>query len=281
MDMITNEINDVLEQFRAYLEFKGYSKGTIKQYCNDIKLFLRHINVRPWEANRETIMLFLLNLNRKRKYKSSTLYRKICSLKTFYEFLRKIGLISENPVDEIERPKVRRNLPQFLTKEELNKLMSVADKFRDKLIIRLLYVTGLRVSELVNLNWEDIDFNNREIIVRAGKGGKSRIVLIDDRTLNMLKEYRRLIRKEKGSVFDLSVRTVQHIVKELRERANIPKKVTPHVLRHTFATHLLEAGADIRAIQELLGHSSLNTTQIYTHVTREHIRREYLKAFGE
>jgi len=277
--MSMDELNDVLEQFKAYLEFRGYSQGTIKQYLNDVRLFVKITNSMPWEANSKTILFFLLDLKRKRSYKSSTLYRKICSLKTFYEFLKRIGLTNENPIDNIERPKLRKRLPQFLTEEEVEKLIMVADNFRNKLIVRLLYTTGLRVSELVNLNWEDIDFKNKEIIVRSGKGGKGRIVLVDETTLKMLLKYKEMTGKNRGSIFDLSVRTVQHIIKELRERAKLTKKVTPHVLRHTFATHLLEAGADIRAIQELLGHSSLSTTQIYTHVTREHIRREYLKAF--
>jgi len=277
--MNIDELNDVLEQFKAYLEFKGYSQGTIKQYLNDIRLFVKITNNMPWEVSSKTILFFLLDLKRKRGYKSSTLYRKICSLKTFYEFLKRLGLIDENPIDNIERPKLRKRLPQFLTEEEVKRLIMVADKFRNKLIVRLLYTTGLRVSELVNLNWEDIDFKNKEIIVRSGKGGKGRIVLVDEATLKMLLKYKEMTGKDRGSVFDLSVRTVQHIIKELRERAKLTKKVTPHVLRHTFATHLLEAGADIRAIQELLGHSSLSTTQIYTHVTREHIRKEYLKAF--
>ena len=277
--MNMDELNDVLEQFKAYLEFRGYSQGTIKQYLNDVRLFVKITNSMPWEVNSKTILFFLLDLKRKRSYKSSTLYRKICSLKTFYEFLKRIGLTNENPIDNIERPKLRKRLPQFLTEEEVEKLIMVADNFRNKLIVRLLYTTGLRVSELVNLNWEDIDFKNKEIIVRSGKGGKGRIVLVDETTLKMLLKYKEMTGKNRGSIFDLSVRTVQHIIKELRERAKLTKKVTPHVLRHTFATHLLEAGADIRAIQELLGHSSLSTTQIYTHVTREHIRREYLKAF--
>jgi len=277
--MNMDELNDVLEQFKAYLEFRGYSQGTIKQYLNDVRLFVKITNSMPWEADSKTILFFLLDLKRKRSYKSSTLYRKICSLKTFYEFLKRIGLTNENPIDNIERPKLRKRLPQFLTEEEVEKLIMVADNFRNKLIVRLLYTTGLRVSELVNLNWEDIDFKNKEIIVRSGKGGKGRIVLVDETTLKMLLKYKEMTGKNRGSIFDLSVRTVQHIIKELRERAKLTKKVTPHVLRHTFATHLLEAGADIRAIQELLGHSSLSTTQIYTHVTREHIRREYLKAF--
>ena len=277
--MNMDELNDVLEQFKAYLEFRGYSQGTIKQYLNDVRLFVKITNSMPWEADSKTILFFLLDLKRKRSYKSSTLYRKICSLKTFYEFLKRIGLTNENPIDNIERPKLRKRLPQFLTEEEVEKLIMVADNFRNKLIVRLLYTTGLRVSELVNLNWEDIDFKNKEILVRSGKGGKGRIVLVDETTLKMLLKYKEMTGKNRGSIFDLSVRTVQHIIKELRERAKLTKKVTPHVLRHTFATHLLEAGADIRAIQELLGHSSLSTTQIYTHVTREHIRREYLKAF--
>ncbi len=276
------DIENLIEEYKTYLEMKGYSNTTIKQYLYDLNLFLNFIKKPPWQVKTNDILLFLIHLRKERRYRPTTLLRKISSLRTFYLFLQKIDVIKRNPFDKIDRPKVRRKLPTFLTREEVNKLLKVADKFRDKLIVRLLYVTGLRVSEAVNLTWRDIDFEKGEIRVRKGKGRKERIVLVDPSTLCMLVKYKNMISppSEDERVLGISVRTVQHIIKTLRERTGLSKKVTPHTLRHSFATSLLEAGVDIRVIQELLGHSSLNTTQIYTHLTKEHLKKEYLKAFG-
>lgn len=275
-------MDQIIEDYRAYLEIKGYSDSTIRQYLYDVKLLTKFLKAPPWKVGSRDLMLFLIHLRKDRNYKPTTLLRKISSLRTFYAFLRKRGIVHDSPMEAIERPKLPKRLPTFLTREEVGKLLEVADKFRDKLIIRLLYVTGLRVSEAVNLTWADVNFDKGEIRVRKGKGAKERIVLIDPQTLKMLQEFKRRVSpmSDEDRVLGISIRTVQYIVKTLRDRAGLNKKVTPHVLRHSFATSLLEAGVDIRIIQELLGHSSLNTTQIYTHVTREHLRKEYLKAFG-
>ncbi|OYT28974.1 MAG: hypothetical protein B6U95_03065 [Thermofilum sp. ex4484_82] len=222
-------------------------------------------------------MSFLVHLKKEHNYRNTTLYRKLACLKTFYRFLVDNGYVDENVVDKVDRPKLPKRLPTALTREEVEKLLEAAEKDRDKLIVMALYSTGVRVSELCNLKWDDIDLNSGEVRVR-GKGNKERIVLMDAETLNLLKKYREK-NNSSEKVFPVSPRTVQRIIKKLAEKAGIRKKCTPHTLRHSLATHLLERGVDIRIIQELLGHSSLSTTQIYTHVSRTLLKQEYSKLF--
>jgi len=272
-----NDVIETLDRFSTFLELKGYSSETVRQYCYDVKLFLRHVGKKPWEVDKNDIMSFLVHLKREHNYRNTTLYRKLACLKTFYRFLVDNGYIDENVVDKVDRPKLPKRLPTALTREEVKKLLEAAEKLRDKLIVMALYSTGVRVSELCSLKWDDIDLNSGEIRVK-GKGNKERIVLMNVETLNLLKKY-----KEQNSssekVFPISPRTVQRILKKLAEKAGIRKKCTPHSLRHSLATHLLEKGVDIRIIQELLGHSSLSTTQIYTHVSRTLLKQEYSKLF--
>ncbi|RLG50083.1 MAG: integrase [Thermoproteota archaeon] len=204
--------------------------------------------------------------------------RRIASLRTFYEFLVDQGIVETNPVT-IRRPRVRRKLPSVLSREEIEKLISAGRSERDRLLLRLLYATGARVSEISALRWEDINIKDRTAVIRGGKGGKDRIVLFDEVTARELAEYRRK-HGGQGRIFPLSPRTIQRIVKMAAARAGLRKEVHPHTLRHSIATHLLESGADLRAIQELLGHASLSTTQIYTHVSREHLKKEYEKLWS-
>lgn len=268
---------DYLDGFSTFLELKGYSSETVRQYCYDVKLFLRHVGKKPWKVDKNDIISFLVHLKREHNYRNTTLYRKLACLMTFYRFLVDNGYVNENVVDKVDRPKLSKRLPTALTKEEIEKLLEAAENERDKLIVRTLYSTGVRVSELCNLKWDDIDLNSGEVRVR-GKGNKERIVLMDVETLNLLKKYREKYPSSE-KVFPVSPRTVQRIIKKLAEKAGIRKKCTPHALRHSLATHLLEKGVDIRIIQELLGHSSLSTTQIYTHVSRTLLKQEYSKLF--
>ncbi len=205
-------------------------------------------------------------------------------------------MIDEPPTDSLVSPRVGRALPKYLTEEEVVRLLKEADKAgtaegqRDANILELLYATGLRVSELVSLNVQDVDFE--ESYIRCwGKGSKERIVYAHDRALDGLQDYLSTSRmsllgqkKDEAALFvnhrgeRLTRQWVWNILKTYSKRAGIDRKITPHTLRHSFATHLLQKGASLRHVQELLGHSSISTTQVYTHLTSEHLRDEYEKS---
>ncbi len=270
---------DLLREFSYEMEIRGYSRSTIKQYSYDVELFRRHVEKPLMRVNNGDVKKFLIHLKIDHCYNELTLSRKIASLKTFYRFMVENRHISSNPCSTLERPRKPSKLPVFLTEGEVKKLLDAASNFRDKLLLRMLYTTGLRVSEICSLKWRDIDLQTGEILVRFGKGKKDRVVFTDEETVQMLKNYKHGNGGDE-KIFKLTPRSVQKIIKRVRERAGIMKRVTPHVLRHSLATHLLERGADIRAIQELLGHSKLSTTQIYTHVSREHLKKEYRKLFS-
>ncbi|MHA1595983.1 MAG: site-specific tyrosine recombinase/integron integrase [Candidatus Baldrarchaeia archaeon] len=275
---IPSEYRTILEDFKSYLELLGRTPLTIKEYLIDVRLFLSTLNGKGLhEVTKRDIMSFLLYLKQKRGDNNVTIARKLSSIRTFFNFLVESGFLDSNPAADVKRPKLEKKLPVVLTPDEVRRLIDAADNPRDKLIIRMLYVTGLRVSELVNLRVEDIDFEECVIMVRMGKGKKDRVVFMDKQTARILKEYLRENGIERGRVFPISVRTVQRMIQRARIKAGIQKKVTPHVLRHSFATHMLELGANLRTIQELLGHEQLNTTQIYTHVSMRQAKMEYEK----
>ncbi len=274
--MVSN--SEIIGAFVSWMELRGYSPGTVRQYSYDVKRFLSWLKKDPKEANEEEISEYFLKIKSERRLSNSTMLRRIASLRTFYEFLVDKGMIEANPVT-IKRPRVRRKLPSILSREEVKRLISAGRNERDRLLLRLLYSTGARVSEISSLRWEDIDLNERTAVIRGGKGGKDRIVLFDEATAKELERYRKK-HEGKGRIFPVSPRTIQRIVKVAAARAGLRKEVHPHTLRHSLATHLLESGADLRAIQELLGHASLSTTQIYTHVSKEHLKREYEKLWG-
>ncbi len=267
-----------IEEFTTWLEVKGYRPGTVRQYLYDVRRFLSWVKKSADAVTSEDIWQYVTYLRATLRLSDRTLLRRIASLRTFYRFMEQRGYVEQNPV-EVERPRVRRALPSVLTREEVRRLIESAEGERDRLILRTLYVTGMRVGELCELTWDRVNLEDEVILVRSGKGGKDRVVLIDADTAKLLADLRASTGNSNGRVFPVSPRTVQRIVRAAAKRAGIDKKVTPHTLRHSLATHLLEAGADIRAIQELLGHASLSTTQIYTHVSTRHLKREYGKLF--
>jgi len=269
----------ILENFVSWMELRGYSPGTIRQYFYDAKRFLRWLKKDPTKVGEQEISEYLLKIKSERVLSNSTMLRRIASLRTFYEFLVDQGMMETNPVT-IRRPRVRRKLPSVLSREEIERLIMSGKNERDRLLLRLLYATGARVSEISTLRWEDVNINERTAVIRGGKGGKDRIVLFDEKTASELAKYKSE-HGGQGRIFPLSPRTIQRIVKMAAARAGLDKEVHPHTLRHSMATHLLESGADLRAIQELLGHASLSTTQIYTHVSREHLKKEYEKLWSE
>ena len=291
--MVKHMNNIYISDFLSYLEVEAnYSKNTINSYENDLNKFEEYYKSKDLlKITSKDIEKYIQTLS---DLAPTTVSHNISSLKTFYSYFLKQGRISNNPTDGIKSPKLGIHLPTYLTIDEVNKLLDieVTDAFssRNKAILELMYATGLRISEVISLEFKNIDYD--ECIIRVmGKGSKERIVPVNDYAIKYLKEhidnYRpELVKNEINNYIFLNnhgrMLTRQGIFKMIKNYAalkNIKKTIGPHTLRHTFATHLLENGADLRVIQELLGHSDISTTQIYTHLTKEALHNEYKKYF--
>ena len=230
-------------------------------------------------------------------YKKTTIARKVASIRTFYKFLFRERYIDANPALSLSAPKRPKSLPKFLTPEEVEQILNnvkidTPAGFRNRVILELLWATGMRVSELSNLNFGDLNMEENEIRV-FGKGAKERIVLMSDRAKGYLQQYINSARKliapnyDIGEINDdtplfinntgyrLQNKTIRKVINEIVEKIELPKKVTPHVFRHSFATKLIENGADLRVVQELLGHAGISNTQIYTHISMKHMKDVY------
>ena len=287
------------EKFYTYLEVeKNSSELTIANYRRDINHFISFIDQRysvgcQWrQIGQLDIRAYLAVLNEK-KYARRTIARHISALRSFYKFLLRENLVDYSPLAKVRSPKLDKPLPVFLDELEISELLQLPDEMplgrRDAAALELLYATGCRVSELVGLTLERIDLTNRFVLL-LGKGNKERIVPLGNtccRVLQAYYVYRREImlkhNEEHEYVFVnsrggiLTDRSVRRILDKYISQLAIRKNVSPHTIRHTFATHLLEHGADLRSVQELLGHANLSTTQIYTHVTTERIASVYRK----
>jgi len=271
------DIEGTLEEYETYLDLEGKSPNTVRMYSYYVKRYLE------WggKINARSALRFLARL-RKEGYSNKSLNLVVQALRSYFRF--------EGDDDEAARlkpPKVPKSLPKALSREEVKRLLSVIPptKKRDRLIVLLLYGAGLRVSELCNLKKSDVDFERGILVVRGGKGAKDRMVPVSHFLLEEIRSY--LETRSDGSEYlivedrrekkdRISPKTAWYLLKKYGERAGV--RVTPHMLRHSFATHMLENGVDIRAIQEFLGHSNLSTTQIYTKVTVEHLRKAQEKA---
>ena len=296
-----------IEDFLQHLVVeRGFSQHTLDAYRNDLGQFSDFLKERfNGSSESEEVWLrvdldllndYIADLRGRKGYRDTTTARKVAAIKSFFTFLAQNGIIEEPPTESLGSPRVGRALPKYLTEDEVDQLLREADKAgtaesqRDANILELLYATGLRVSELVSLNVQDVDFE--ESYIRCwGKGAKERIVYAHDKALNGLQDYLSTSRmsllgknKEEAALFvnhrgeRLTRQWVWNILKTYSKRAGIDQKITPHTLRHSFATHLLQKGASLRHVQELLGHSSISTTQVYTHLTTEHLRDEYEKS---
>jgi tyrosine recombinase XerC len=268
-------------------KLKNSSKHTLRAYKRDLLDFYEYLkrnNLNYIDISRNSLRGFLIELKEKGLEKRS-ISRKISSIRSFYRFLMKEGIIEKNPLTTLELPKVDKKLPTFLTEEEVIKLInSPNDKnligYRDKLILTFLYSTGMRVSEIVSLKVSQLDLDKGEVII-TGKGKKDRIVFLTDEIKDMIKIYLDKRRKKSNVLFlnrngkPLTDKGIRLLVEKYAKKVVPYKKVTPHTLRHTFATHLLTNGADLRVVQELLGHTKLSTTQIYTHLTKENLKKIY------
>ncbi|ACK42798.1 MULTISPECIES: site-specific tyrosine recombinase/integron integrase [Dictyoglomus] len=278
-----------IENYINYLRFeRNYSPNTLRSYLRDLLDFYKYCKEKDLDfTNKRNIRSYIQFIAQK-GYKNSTFVRKVISLRSFFEYLLTFEKIKEDLTVFIPTPKIEKKLPQFLSIDEVRKLLNSPSLdnligIRDRAIIETLYATGIRVSELVGINEEDINWNYGEIRV-FGKRAKERVVIVGEETLKILQLYKdyvrpKLLKKPEKAFFlnakggRISDRGVRMIIKKYTKEFN--KKISPHTLRHTFATHLLEGGADLRYVQELLGHVRISTTQIYTHLTTDQIRRTY------
>ncbi len=284
-------IDTYINEFTEYLIIdKKYSENTIKAYNNDLKKFKNFIkNKTINNIDENSIKDYIKYLN-KENNDPKTISHNISTLRSFYKFLLIEKRIKKNPMEYIELPKTKKSLPKTLSIEEIDKLLDInltdAFSFRNKAMLELMYSSGLRVSELINVKIHDIDISNC-IIRIMGKGSKERIVPLGDYAIRYielyLKEHReKLIKRELNDYLFLNNHgnkmTRQgffKILKGIAKEKNIKTEFSPHTLRHSFATHLLNGGADLRSIQEMLGHSDISTTQIYTHVSKEKLKENY------
>lgn len=291
---MTND--ECVRLFSLYLQVeKNYSLHTVNGYTNDIHefdQFLKEENVHSFlQVQYIEARLFVSKLV-ERKLSRATVSRKLSSLRSFYRVLVREGHLSENPFSLILQPKKEHRLPRFFYEEELNTLFEFASNdssslgLRNYAMLELLYATGIRVSECQGIKLQDIDFHLSVVLIR-GKGRKERYVPFGSFAHDALSTYINIGRvdlaKEKHDyVFvnnrgkSITSRGIRHALQQLMEKATVNGKIYPHMLRHTFATHLLNNGADLRTVQELLGHAHLTSTQVYTHVTKERLRETYM-----
>ena len=289
------------EAFVQYLRYeRNMSPETIRAYEKDLYQFLRFFSkgsgqpINPTGITTLQVREFLAAL-KERNYQKTTVVRKLATIRSFYKFLMRKGHVTTNPLIDIETPKVEKKLPHFLSTEEVEKLLNAPQgnsfqAVRDRAILETLYSTGLRVSELTALNVSDLDFT-AEVIKARGKGRRERVVPVGSFALQAIKRYvevraqvPRINEEEPDALFlnrfgdRLSSRSIRKILDKYIKVTGLNEKTSPHTLRHSFATHLLNRGANLRMVQELLGHKHLSTTQIYTHVTTQGMQQQYEQA---
>ncbi len=281
---------NIIKEFNNFIIQKNYSDNTIKSYNTDLYFFYLFVKKDLDKVKEDDIRDYLEHLNLKKEAPSSV-RRIISCFKTFYKFLYNNGFMNKKdyPMVKIAYPKMDKKLPKFVYYNDLLEIIEASSKdkdgYRDRLIIEMLYATGVRISELVNIKYNDIDLSNKRIII-TGKGNKQRVVYFGDYALEAFNNYTSTHEKNKdGYLFTnskggkLTDRGVRYIIDNIMEKLSVKTHVTPHVLRHTFATDMLNNGCDIKVVQELLGHSSLRTTEIYTHVSNERLREVYNNYF--
>jgi integrase/recombinase XerD len=284
-----------IDEFLSYLSVeKGCSRHTLTSYKRDLGQFAKMLGKKPVEGvSRGDLSLFLARLSS--RFSITSVARKISALKSFFHFLAREGYVKQDPSKNIQLPKLPKRLPKALTFGEIFQLLSFGEEsktylwLRDLAVLELLYASGLRSSELVALNIGDINLEV-SFVKCTGKGDKERIVPVGKKALAAIKEYIEAFRpkllkdkNEKALFLDkngqrLSRQGVFNLVKKYVQKAGIARHASPHTLRHTFATHLLERGADLRSVQEMLGHANISTTQIYTSVSRERLKKVYSQA---
>ncbi len=276
----------------SFLEYLGVERGssphTLRSYATDLTEFTRFLADEKIgglaEADTRAVRAYLARLHQRRLSKA-TIARKLAAVRSCFRFLARRGVLEVNPARQVRSPRLGRRLPSFLPKDEATQLLDAGPAagtagLRDRALVELLYASGLRVAECCGLDVDDLDEGRRTVRV-LGKGDKERVVPVGETALEALAAYLAMQGQARGALFRnarggrLTTRSALRIVKSLARRAGLGQRVTPHTLRHSFATHMLGEGADLRLIQELLGHSRLSTTQRYTHVSPEHLMRVY------
>lgn len=307
-DKLMLRLHALREAFVDYLRRqKGYSPHTIRNYQVDLRQFSEFLASRKGLSGPDSLRIDVRAVDARivreylgslhRRFKRSTIARKLSTLRSFFLFLERTGVNRENPAADVTTPKLEKYIPSYLPVDDVFRLLERPERekvlgLRDLAILEVLYSCGLRVSELVSLNMSSIDFEERLVRV-IGKGDKERVVPIGRKAVNALREYleaaRHLRKKRMGAASDaplfvnfrgggLSARSIGRIVKKYATESGLPAEISPHAMRHSFATHLLDGGADLRSVQELLGHESLSTTQKYTHVSLDRLMAVYDKA---
>jgi integrase/recombinase XerD len=291
-------MNDSIETFLTDLQLRrGASPHTVENYRRDLEHlcdWLSALDITTWkQVNRAAVRRWIAWMHGE-GYAPASIARKLSALRSFFRYLVREDIVEISPMLLVPAPKGRQTLPTVLTVEEIERLLAAPDAttplgIRDRCLFEVLYATGLRVSELLGLRVEQIDWTRRSAQV-LGKGSRERIVLIGDLAMDALERYLHESRPllERGATCDalflsylgkgLSVRGFHLVLQTHLQEAGIARHVTPHTLRHSFATHLLEGGADLRTVQELLGHASVSTTQVYTHVSEGYLRDVYARA---
>lgn len=285
----------ILREFESYIQLeKGLSDNTIKSYLKDLEQYITHLSKyyhieKPEIIEKRHIENFLQTLHRK-KLSPKTIARKISAIKSFHHFLFIEKIMDSDISSDFQTPKIPKNLPTVLSVQEVIKILEISEVdsplgYRNKALLELIYGSGLRVSELLDIQMSDVHVTERYVLVR-GKGGKERIVPISDIAESALKKYMiegrpKLIKKPLPYLFinneggKLSRQGFYKVLQGLASDANVEVNVSPHTLRHSFATHLLENGIDLRSLQTLLGHEDISTTQIYTHISKTRARQVY------
>lgn len=288
------EMESLIEEFLNYLRVeKGLAEGSLRGYVHDLQQFRQFAEEHGCSSadllNRGLLESYCMHLS-SLGLAARTIHRKLSPVRTFCRYLVREGYIHADPTDGITRPKLPRRLPKALSVEEVTTLLQYQPKdpvaaVRDRAILELMYGAGLRASEVASLNLEDIDLETKTVRCR-GKGGKDRIVPFGSHAEQALRVYLqearpKLVKKPTNALFltrlgrNFSISGLWRLITQRAKAAGLTKHISPHTLRHSFATHLLEGGADLRVVQELLGHASIATTEVYTHITTDHLREVY------
>lgn len=296
--MLKKETEKTIHNYLDYLKYqKNYSDYTIENYHRDILEFFDYLDREVLDYKSvvySDLRFFLMYLKDEKKDKNSSIDRKLSSLRGFYQYLANEGVVSNNVFSLLNGPKKEKKLPRYFEYNELESLFEACDLSnalgqRDRLILEMLYATGVRVGELVSIKVSDINFSSRTILI-LGKGNKERIVPYGDYCEEILKLYLKdgyLSLNNQNSPYlflnarggRLTERGVRYLLEEIIKKTSVQKNISPHMIRHSFATHLLNQGCDLMTVQKLLGHESIKATQIYTHVTTDRLRSVYQNSF--